>query len=528
MTQQHLEYAARRRALYVRAVATILVLTSLTSCGKRAWTPTIHPPDQYARVGDEADYLKVHMRDGRLYVLRSWQLDNRRTAITGRGALYDRERERKGTSKSYSIPLDDIVLLEANDSRRIQGFGIAWLGFWTTVYGVITGICVADPKACFGSCPTFYVHDGQSERLQAEGFSSSVARVLEERDVDALYFARSKDGRLEIRMTNEALETHAVRRLRLLSVPRTDGARVFAGADGRYYTGYGVSEPNGCRAPEGDCRESVRAMDDSERASVTDSTDLTTRENVYLEFPQLNGPVGLVLSARNTFVTTHVIYQSMAYMGSQAGEILAQLERGDPMLENGAKNLLAALGGIEIAVLQPDGSWQEIGEYSENGPIAADVQLFSFDSAHHKGPITVRLRMAQGNWRIGYAALVSPLAPVEPLVLQPTKVLTDRDRGTEAFDALVDPDRYLFTYPGDEYRLVFELPDADASYEFFLESQGYYYEWMRGEWLAEEDPAMLALILTNPHAALRRLAPAFKKVEPSMERLFWSSKFSRR
>ncbi len=528
MSEKRIRQPTQRRSGARSRSAAILVLAALAGCGKKAWTPTLHPPDRYREVDRDTDYLKVHMLDGGLYVLSSWQLSEERSALTGRGVLYDKERNRKGTSKAYSIPLDAIVLLEANDSRRIQTFGFAWLGFWTTVYGVVTGICVSDPKACFGSCPTFYVYDGESERLQAEGFSSSVAKVLEARDLDALYFARPKDGRLEIRMTNEALETHAVRRLRLLAVPRLDGARVFASADGRYYAASGLSEPSGCRAPEGDCRDHVRAMDASERASVTDSTDLAAREEVYLEFPRRDGPVGLVLSARNTFVTTYVIYQSMAYMGSKAGDVLAQLERGDPMLKAGAERLLGALGGIEIAVRRPDGSWQAIGEYSENGPIAADVQLFTFEPPETDEPITVRLRMAQGSWRIGYAVLAGPTAPVTPLVLNPTTVRKGGRHDTEAFDVLADPDGYLFTYPGDEYRIVFELPQDDETYEFFLESQGYYYEWMRGEWLAEEDPAMLALILTNPDMALRLLAPAFKKVEPSMESLFWSSKFGGR
>jgi hypothetical protein len=507
--------------------AAILVLAA-AGCGKTAWTPTLHPPDQYGEASRGAEYLKVHMRDGQLYVLRSWQLNEERSVLTGRGARYDRERVAKGTSKAYSIALDSIALLEANNSRTIQKFGFAWLGFWTTVYGVTTGICVADPKACFGSCPTFYVYDGESERLQAEGFSSSVARVLEARDVDALYFARPQDGRLEIRMTNEALETHAVRGLRLHAVPRVNGARVFAGADGRYYAALGLTGPSGCRAPEGDCRDFVRAIDASERTSVTDSTDLAAREEVYLDFPRRDGPLGLVLSARNTFVTTYLIYQSMAYMGSKAGEMLAQLERGDPALKKGAERLMGALGGIEIVVRRPDGAWQEIGEYSENGPIAADVQLFNFEPPESDRPIAVRLRMAKGSWRLGYAALAGPTAPVAPIVLDPTTVRKDGRLDADAFEALADPDRYLFTYPGDEYRIVFELPEDDETYEFFLESRGYYYEWMRAEWLAEEDPAMLALLLTNPDAALRRLAPAFKKVEPHMESLFWSSKFGGR
>lgn len=534
MAGRRIGSSGRRRVSGKASAFVLLTLGAFAGCGKTAWKPTLHPPDDVEAASEGADYLKVHMRDGELYVLRSWRVDEGRSVLSGAGARYDMSRVAKGTSEAYSIPIDSIVLLEANDSRSIQKFGISWLGFWTIQTAVLTAECVADPKSCFGSCPTFYVFDGERERLQAEGFSSSVARVLEASDVDALNFARPRDGRLEIRMRNEALETHAVRRLRLHAVPRVNGVRAFAAADGGYYGAVAITEPKGCRAPEGDCLDRLRAIDASERTSAADSTDLATREEIYLEFPPppptpaRDGPLGLVLSARNTFVTTYLIYQSMAYMGSRAGDLLAQLERGDPVLEAAAKRMLGALGGIEIAVRRPDGSWREIGEYSEHGPIAADVQLFHLESPGSDQPIGVRLRMAKGSWRIGYAALVNTTPPIAPLVLDPATVRKEGRIDPDAFDALADPDRYLFTYPGDDYRIVFELPAAGEPYEFFLESRGYYYEWMRAEWLAEEDPAMLALLLTNPDEALRRLAPAFKRVEPRMESLFWSSKFGGR
>ena len=52
--------------------------------------------------------------------------------------------------------------------------------------------------------------------------------------------------------------------------------------------------------------------------------------------------------------------------------------------------------------------------------------------------------------------------------------------------------------PGDAYRLTFRLPPSDGPLELFLESEGFYYEWMRAEWLAEEDPRMAALALADP------------------------------
>ena len=83
----------------------------------------------------------------------------------------------------------------------------------------------------------------------------------------------------------------------------------------------------------------------------------------------------------------------------------------------------------------------------------------------------------------------------------------------------------MVTHPGDVHRVTFGCPAGDATLELFLESEGFYYEWMRGEWLSEEDPGMAALALADPEEALRRLAPAYKAEEPFLERAFWASRF---
>jgi hypothetical protein len=48
---------------------------------------------------------------------------------------------------------------------------------------------------------------------------------------------------------------------------------------------------------------------------------------------------------------------------------------------------------------------------------------------------------------------------------------------------------------------------------------------MREEWLSEEDPQMALLAVSDPAAALRRLAPAYKAQEGRLEQQFWASRF---
>jgi hypothetical protein len=92
---------------------------------------------------------------------------------------------------------------------------------------------------------------------------------------------------------------------------------------------------------------------------------------------------------------------------------------------------------------------------------------------------------------------------------------------------LIDTSRVLVTLPGDVYTLTYILPDDYLNYELFLESRGYYMEWIRDEWLAEENPALARMMFLNPQKALKKIAPEFKKVEAEIEQQFWGSRYAR-
>jgi hypothetical protein len=287
-----------------------------------------------------------------------------------------------------------------------------------------------------------------------------------------------------------------------------------------------VRTPLECTGPEGDCRRAVARLDRLERRSLSDSTDLAAREPLELSFPEISGRAGIVLSARQSLVSTYLFYQTMAYLGRTAGDWLATLERAGPVQARSAMGMAQVLGGVEVDVRGAGGEWLTVGAYTEAGPIATDVVVIPLDS-RPAGPVTIRLRMAKGAWRVNWVGLAALDDPVAPVVLDPVRVERDNQADSAALARLLHPDRYLVTYPGDAYRIVFELPDWWDRAELFLESRGYYYEWMRGEWLKEEDLPMAALALGDPGPALRRMAPQFKQVEPRMERLFWQSRFGR-
>lgn len=497
--------------------ALLVLLAAGAGCAKRL-DRTVTPPEQAATLDQRAPYLKVHTGTGRVYVLSPWRYRPDVTLVEGTGVLLDANRDTVSQGP-FTIPLDSVVLFETNVARTHGA--IAGLAVLTGISAGVTMFCIANPKACFGSCPTFYASDGTRDLLQAEGFSASIAPSLEATDVDHLYRVPATGGAVNIRMVNEALETHVVRFVRLLAVPRPPGSRVFAGTDGRFWLATDIAEPTACRAPEGDCLSRIGTFDGRERTSAADSTDLAAREEIELVFPPLPGPAGLVLASRQSLLPTYLLYQAFAWMGRSAGQWLARLERGGPATSDRLRAVARALGGIEVLVPSGD-AWVPVDTVIETGPLAADTRVIPLPG----GAERVRLRGARGGWRIDWVARATLADAVTPVRVAPAGVVRDGREDTSALERLRDSVGTLVTLPGDEYTLRFVLPTGSET-ELFLESRGYYLEWMRDEWMAEENPTRLAQLFLDPGAALRDLAPAFSRAEPDLERAFWRSKYVR-
>jgi hypothetical protein len=347
--------------------------------------------------------------------------------------------------------------------------------------------------------------------------------VLEERDVDALLALTSPHGgTLELVMANEALETHMVRTVRLLVAPRGADHHVYRAGESFFEVG-NHAPPVNCSSAGGKCAELVAALDGQEYLSSADGENLATREVLELSFESPGGQPGLVIVARNSLMNTFLFYQGLAYMGRKAGEWTARLERGEEWIRRAIVGMDQLLGRINVSVLQPDGSWQSAGFFDEVGPLAREGQLIQLPGEVQQGDsIHIRLDMTQGYWRVDHLAVVPMLSQVVPQPVEIDTVLRDGKPDREARRRLLDPELHLMTMPGDAYTLQFKIPPGPADY--LLESTGFYYEWIREQWLEEEDPIAAMRFLLDPEGTLRRLAPRYQEVEDEMEEIFWNSR----
>jgi hypothetical protein len=471
-------------------------------------------------VDQHAPFLKVHMRDGDVFILTRWAIDDARHLLSGVGEHRGLDRELVTRGEQH-IELADVALYETN--TIVSSPSVAALAVVTAVSLGVTAACIASPKSCFGSCPTFYAPADDDGRwiLQAEGFSDAIAPVLEHHDIDALWRTTGHGGRIELLMTNEAYETHVVKQADLLAVARPPGGRVLATED-QLWLATSLTAPLSCAASEGSCLDRVRTLDGDERTSTTDPNDLAARETIELTFPPATGRAAVAIGARQSLVTTFLLYQGLAYLGTTAGSWLAALERGSPIASAGGRALERLIGGIDVQIEQ-DGRWSTVGEVHETGPLATDVHLVVLPPGANGEH--VRLRLPAGSWRIDYIAQATIAREATPVRIAPSEIRgkLGREYAGGRTPATGFP---IITMPGDRYELAYDLPPGD-DFELFLDSRGYYLEWMRREWLQEEQPFAALRLLVDPAGALRELAPAFKRVEADAEQLFWRSRYAR-
>ncbi|MFW6087060.1 MAG: hypothetical protein ACODAG_07645, partial [Myxococcota bacterium] len=423
---------------------------------------------------------------------------------------------------SQMIPFGDIVLIETNKPRTVINTGAPILGVTTAVSMGTTVFCAASPKTCFGSCPTFYAELEGEPTLLAEGFSASVARVLEETDVDSLHGVRAGGGHFDLEMRNEALETHFVRSARLLALPVGEGPVMRSGA--AFHRVSTPVAPKRCRGSAGNCREAVSALDARAYASRTDPADLGAPEEILLSFPAARGPRALVIAGRNSLVQTFLFYRFIALLGPDVGTWFAAVERGGDEVLRRALEMKERVAHIRVDVRTADGSWREAGVYDEVGPIAQDVQLVPLPETDGHQPLEVRLRLTRGYWKLDWVNVVDLGDRVSPLPLEPQAIVDARGHlGEElALATLRDPAEHLMTLPGDRYVIRYDVPPGEHA--LFLESRGYYYEWQRETWREHHDPVAALRFVMDPEGELRRLAPRYKRLEARAEELFWSSR----
>jgi hypothetical protein len=481
-------------------------------------------------------YLKVHLTNGELYVLHTWSvnaltrvvtgygnhLDHNRKILRSRGGTLDNAKSSAGERPKFSIPIDEVVVVETND----KGFNAAMPTLVLThlITIPVSLICLLNPKGCFGSCPTFFIRTDTSEKLVAEGFSSSISRSLQETDVDLIDFPIDYDAEISLVVKNEALETHMIRRVDLLVCEKEPGNRVLRDVHNVFYEVADIRTPIRAQHESLSILKEIEKKDKLEWYSTSDSIDLKETEDIFLDFENPQTDIALVLEKRQSLMTTYLFYHTLALMGTSSAYYMSEMETRQGWMKKWVTKMYDRLGGVEVSVRDRSGRWQNICEVREAGPIVSDVHLIDLPDSDDK-TVSVRLRMAKGLWRINRVGLATKVKESKPQLIQPQMVSRAEVVDTASHKRLVMNDSYLVTYPGDVLEIRYPVT-ASPSLEVFVESEGYYIEWMRQEWLADENHKAFRRVLLNPSGYLKKMAPHYKVQEPKMEEVFWNSRYT--
>ncbi|MBS9523375.1 hypothetical protein KI659_05015 [Litoribacter alkaliphilus] len=483
----------------------------------------------------QRQYLKVHLLDGHLYILQDWRYDLDHKYVSGNGRYLDPNRQliqsklpkesqesRRSSVVPFFIPYDQILMVETN-SRGFNA-GVATLSITGLTTMIISVNCLVNPKSCFGSCPTFFVPTEDGLQLVGEGFSSSVSRSLEDTDVDRIDAKMILGSPVSLTVKNEALETHMIRKLNIYQAQSSAGNKIYYSNEGRFYEVSGIRQPSLATNKGKSILSYVEEKDELEWFSLANDKNLNTKEEIYLEFEQTGEPVGLIIDKRQSLMTTFLFYNLISLMGQTTGYYISEMELNKPYLKKRIEKMYGLLGGIEVEIRNDRGKWEKCTNLREAGPIVTDSHFVPLPSSPAQDKIQIRLRLTEGLWRINELSLGTIVGEITPEKLHPANVLVNGKAADELL-AKLHSDEYVVTFPGDEFTVLYPSTITENT-EYFIESKGYYLEWLREEWMKDANIRMAKKVIMWPSWYLRAMAPVFKEIEPEMEEAFWSSRYT--
>lgn len=520
-----------KKLLILSISALVVLMLSIQSCATYQFRSTYKETNSLIHETSNLQtkpFLKAHLKNGDICILSdTWTIDTVNNQVSGSGQKFDFNRNRVFEGE-LSIPIDDVAIFETNTKLvKPEAGRVAALSIMAGVDVIIGVFCIINPKACFGSCPTFYMNEHDNfHYADAEGFTNAISPSMEYSDIDALNNKTLSENTFSVTMKNEALETHCVNEVKLLAYPRNENERVYQSPANDFYLCENIYKVSKASADEGDITMLLNHDDKIERFSLSDPNNLHSKEEIYLDFDNVDDTdeLGLILNFRQTLMTTYLFYSAMGYMGDEVSDKFAMLET-DPDMRDKFDATSKLMGGIDVFAWNEHGNeWQFQGSFYETGPIAINKQFIPVSNIASDARVRIKLLLNKGLWRIDYGALTNIINQVEPLEFKPDNILSKGKPNPEALKKINDPENYLISMPGDEYKFCFTLPDENADYELFLYSKGYYLEWMREHWLKDKDLKKLAQMVYSPQSFLKAVAQDFKIYESSMEQAFWNSR----
>ena len=387
------------------------------------------------------------------------------------------------------VPLDSVLALEYY--KRAWQFAPTIL----TIPALVPPVSLL-LVAIFGSCPTIYSCDGENYYLEAEAFSYSIAKMFESSDLDRLDNGKEINGTYSIKVTNEALETHYINLLSVLTVEHSKEYEAFPTKDDKIVL-FG-KESKIVRASSkisDNIIDLISERDDnwyqSDSSILKQLTQSVTEDwlDISVEVPDSADKLVLALKIRNTLLNTILLYDLM--LDSQDAKAIDWLgsKTSNWFYAWRFYNWYKKYFGLRIQLY--DGKeYREITRISDTGPIVWHQEAVELDVK--RGELAkIRLSFLPDNWAIDWIGISFDTHENYKSQLHSCSEIRNLNNKNE--DDLLKlfsekDDTYLVTYPGQEYILDFNINPVSEKYKYtyFVKSHGFYIEWLRQQWLRQE------------------------------------------
>ncbi|HMS64664.1 MAG TPA: hypothetical protein PKD83_05350 [Ignavibacteria bacterium] len=436
-----------------------------------------------------------------------------------------------------SFPLDSIIAITTYDDLT-GGRAIAnvSLGLVPTVIGAAVIYCAICPKCCFGSCPTIYTFDIDVPSLETELFSSSISRMLEGDDLDKLKQKIPENGIYEIKITNEAMETHYIDKFNLILAEHPSGTNIFPNIN------KGLTIMNTPLPPENvfnsvgkEITKTIYIEDTlSYRSGMEMVNELKSGPKYdWIAFtssvPENAVKAKLLVRYRNTLLSTILFYDVV--LGSQGIKAVEWIEKmnNDAVYAQDFKMIYDNFSGMQLEKFE-NGEWISAGIFPDAGPIcwkdaAAEIPVLNTDEKE----LRLRVKFIPDNFMIDYIGIEfcsSEENKIAVMNLIPSGVINNsKDNFIQIYKKLESADKnYLITGPGDSYSFIYKIEKRnDIEQSLLISSKGYYNEWLRGSWI-KNDSMRQAFNLYNINENLRNLAESWEMNKTLIESEFFHTR----
>ncbi len=471
---------------------------------------------------------KVHLYDGSVVVYENgFEMNNE--VIKGKGIRHDLTRQ--NVSSVALLPVDSVASIEYYEKNQETG------PFLTSVPPVVVTAAAGTAVllvAIFGSCPTVYTFNGEEYALEAETFSYSIARRFESADLDRLDFGKVLNGKYILKVANEALETHYINSLSLLTVdhpvgyeafPTNQHAIVLFGTEGEIISATSKSGD--------DVSELISARDgrfyESDSLELQELTHSLTRDwiDVNVKIPKKAEKMVIAVRLRNTLMNTVLFYdiilasqgiKAIDWLGSKTSNLFYAWRLG---------NWYKKHFGLHIQMF--DGKeYRDAVRIGDKGPIAWHQHAVEI-SPPDQDVARLRFAFLPDNLFIDWIGVSFETNDNYQTKMVESSAVSDFDQERrDGIRALIKEkdDKYLVTYPGESYVLEFQVDpvSAERRRSYFLKSRGYYIEWLRKEWIVQNPAANGLTQFELNDETIKKTAQLWLNKKPDFEKAFFESK----